>query len=49
MAYARVITYAVLLFWVSATPTIAQQQATPATSKPEDEKEKEKEKEDDES
>jgi len=36
MAYARVITYAVLLFWVSATPTIAQQQATPATSKPED-------------
>ena len=36
MAYARVITYAVLFIWFSATPTVAQQQATAATSKPED-------------
>jgi len=36
MAYARSITYAVLFIWVSATLSVAQQQATPSTSKPED-------------
>jgi ketosteroid isomerase-like protein len=36
MAYARVITYAILFIWVSATTTVAQQQASAATSKPED-------------
>ena|SRR5438270_6404323 len=36
MAYARSITYAVLFIWVSATLGVAQQQATPSTSKPED-------------
>jgi Domain of unknown function (DUF4440) len=36
MAYGRFITYAVLFVWVSATLSVAQQQATPLTSKPED-------------
>jgi hypothetical protein len=36
MAYARSITYAVLFIWVSVTLSVAQQQATASTSKPED-------------
>jgi ketosteroid isomerase-like protein len=36
MAYSRSITHAVLFIWVSAILSVAQQQATAPTSKPED-------------
>jgi hypothetical protein len=36
MANGRLITYAVLFVWVSATLSLAQQQATASTGKPED-------------
>ena len=36
MAYRRFIPYAVLFVWISATLSVAQQQATASTSKPED-------------
>jgi Domain of unknown function (DUF4440) len=36
MAYARVFTYGVLLIWVSATLSVAQQQPSALTSKPDD-------------
>jgi len=36
MASGRFITYAVLFVWVSATLSVAQQQSTASTSKPED-------------
>jgi ketosteroid isomerase-like protein len=36
MAYARSTTYAALFIWVSVTLSVAQQQATSSTSKPED-------------
>lgn len=38
MAYGRVFAHAALLLWVSATLSVAQQQATPSASKPVDHK-----------
>jgi ketosteroid isomerase-like protein len=46
MAYARAFTHAVLLLWVSATLSVAQQQPTTSASKPEDRKPEDRKPED---